>query len=463
MFRRGSRKHYASAIATILILAVALPLLGQGGSGGIRLFRPGSGGGLFGGGSGGGGSGGLGCPRTELTLIALDVCGAFPRIEAKEISLDHPVTVGEGLIRNPLDEPVQVTLSSESNRIRFEPSIFTLGVGDALRYRVAAVGDITDPNDLLIPALATGVRLNSGDDYDDTSFLIDLVERPFDTLMYPCELYEEIRFDQGATEDEILTEKLACITGLPIGKLRANSNQLLDELEAEDLIENIWLFEKGVDLTAQQLSLITLAAAGVFPCGGITPFGLFVCPPQSNPFAAGNYIMMSQVFDADIPLADAINFFQYAFVFDSDNNPNNNWLALPQFANDYFQGTDRWYVFDYDPRRLETKDGKGNGASGWILDVSQVVGTGDTRQITKVASGAFGLIQGNSVTIFIPENELPGSLGKGTTPAPQFRISSFRHAGDFGQNPPFNWSADYWPEIDEPLEPLLEAEIIVEQ
>lgn len=61
------------------------------------------------------------------------------------------------------------------------------------------------------------------------------------------------------------------------------------------------------------------------------------------------------------------------------------------------------------------------------------------------------VIAGRELAAFIPRSELNGS-------APGFRVSNFRHEGDYGlQGGP--WDAAYYPALDDPLMP---AEVICE-
>src|SRR5690606_23825571 len=117
-------------------------------------------------------------------------------------------------------------------------------------------------------------------------------------------------------------------------------------------------------------------------CGGVGPNGLLVCPLFQEDAEPGEWIIVSQIFDTELPLADPENFYQYGFVFDSNNTTSDNWTTLPQFRNDYFQGSDRWYEVTYTPK------------TGWMLNVL-VVTDPATNSTEHDNSAAFALIDGN--------------------------------------------------------------------
>lgn len=164
-----------------------------------------------------------------------------------------------------------------------------------------------------------------------------------------------------------------------------------------------------------------------FPCGA-GPNGFTVCPAIDSADPGGDTILVGAAFAADIPLNHATHRFQYGFVFDQDGNSANNYVPLPQFQGDYFRGTDKWYAVEYTP------------ANGWTLKVTDARGGG----FVQVPSAARAVISGKTIVLSVPASEF-------SVPDPAYRISSFRHSGDFGQNPPHDWSADYDPAPQAPL------------
>jgi hypothetical protein len=176
-----------------------------------------------------------------------------------------------------------------------------------------------------------------------------------------------------------------------------------------------------------------------FPCGA-GPNGFTVCPAPANDLTEPNnvgYTFLVSLVDADIPLAHPTNFYTYSFVFDTDGDTFNDWVPDPAFPGDFFQGTDRWYEVAYEP------------GEGWELTVSQVT-DGAARTVTRgLPTAANAMIVGNTVSLVVPDSEIDatakGLAGIGV------RYTAFRHTGDFGLNPPYDYSADVEPPVDEGL------------
>ena len=175
-----------------------------------------------------------------------------------------------------------------------------------------------------------------------------------------------------------------------------------------------------------------------FPCGAGT-YGYTVCPAPANdlPEPDGvDYTFLVLIVDADIPLDDPTNYYTYSFVFDTDGNTFNDWVPDPAFPNDFFQGTDRWYEVSYSP------------ADGWELIVSQVT-DGASRIVTRgVPTAANAMIINNTVSLVVPDSEIGATKGLSGVGV---RYTSFEHTGDYGLTPPYNYSADTEPKVDEGL------------
>lgn len=185
-------------------------------------------------------------------------------------------------------------------------------------------------------------------------------------------------------------------------------------------------------LTIAQLIAIFGSLSGdggeLFP-DGPGPNGYTVSASPGATLQQGNYITFWMNCDDDIPLSSTTEFYQYAFVCDSDLDPANNWVPAPAFPDDFFKGTDRWYELNYAP------------GGTWVLTCKQI-GVGNT--ITTVQSGARAIINGDSIVMVVPQSEF-------AVTNPPFRVSTFAHTGDFGQNPPFTWSGDPTPTVAEGL------------
>lgn len=217
--------------------------------------------------------------------------------------------------------------------------------------------------------------------------------------------------------EDFATEMLEASQELETDVPTANSNPLL-AMRVPDCDTEIIGQSSGVAV----LESGTFAKA--VSCGE-SNIGTVVCANPAAAPPAGQWVAVSMILGSFLPEADPWNHYQYGFVFDSDGNNGNNWVPLPQFANDYFQGTDLWYTLDYSP------------SAGWQLNVRS------SAKQASVVSAARVVIRENTLTLFVPADEFD-------TATPTFRLTSFRHAGDFGQNPPYNWFADYHPRLDAP-------------
>jgi hypothetical protein len=166
----------------------------------------------------------------------------------------------------------------------------------------------------------------------------------------------------------------------------------------------------------------------VFP-EGQGPDGYTVAAHMPLQLAEGEYHIVHFSCADVIPIVstDTTVVYQYAFVFDSDGNTTNNYTTMD---NDFFNDTDRWYVMSY------------TDAQGWMLTVS----TAFDGNVVEVASAARVIIRDNAMTLFVPASEFAVS-------DPSYRVTAFCHNGDFGINPPYNWSGDLHPPVADGLEP----------
>lgn len=163
-----------------------------------------------------------------------------------------------------------------------------------------------------------------------------------------------------------------------------------------------------------------------FPCGrdGDT---LVLCDLE-DPAPQDDYLMATMVLEGDIPLDGEQWHLQYGFVFDSDRDPSNNYVAPPEYPGDFFDDTDRWYAVTYDP------------AKGWALTVSIIV----DGEVRGASSQARMIVQGNTMTLLVPRIEFH-------EPCPSYRMTAFAHEGDYGLRPPYVFSADVEPLVGQPL------------
>jgi len=167
-----------------------------------------------------------------------------------------------------------------------------------------------------------------------------------------------------------------------------------------------------------------------FPCGA-GPNGYTICPAEGGQVPAGDAIVLFNVLEKDVPLADPVNTYQYGFVFDSDGIGTNNYKPNAQYANDFFQDTDHWFEANYSPK------------AGWTLKVTDATG----GAFKPVASHARVILSGNTIALVVGASELE-------VPKPRYRLTAFRHKGDYGMNPPFDWDGSIHPAVSAGLAEL---------
>jgi len=171
-----------------------------------------------------------------------------------------------------------------------------------------------------------------------------------------------------------------------------------------------------------------------FPCGE-GPVGLTLCA-SANAFSEGDWVYVAAATLEDLILDDETGIYQLAFVFDADGDPDNNYVPSADYPGDFFSGTDKWYEATYTP------------GGGWHLRVR------DVRQgLADVASDARFVLVGRELGLFLPRAELDGDV-------PGFRVTAFRHEGDYGLSGG-PWSASYYPYLDQPLLPAASGASIV--
>lgn len=165
-----------------------------------------------------------------------------------------------------------------------------------------------------------------------------------------------------------------------------------------------------------------------FHCGD-GPNGYTLCPSPADPVPEGEMLVLVNQLYEPIVLGDTKNLYQYAFVFDADDDPTNNYQPAAGFPNDFFKDTDRWYEANYDP------------TNGWSLKVSDATG-GTPKPATTHARI---IIRNDTLTLVVPKSELAAAK-------PKFRVTAFRHTGDFGINPPHDWDGSVWPAVADGLQ-----------
>jgi hypothetical protein len=94
------------------------------------------------------------------------------------------------------------------------------------------------------------------------------------------------------------------------------------------------------------------------------------------------------------------------------------------YPNDFFDNTDTWYVAEYSP------------SGGWSLAATDATGGGTVTFTTDARI----IIAGNVMILVVPASEF-------TQEFPMFRVTNFRHTGDWGINPPHNWDGCVYPTV----------------
>jgi hypothetical protein len=376
-----------------------------------------------------------GCPRPSL--IAKELC--WTSFTGMPQTTVYPLKIGTINLASVADTEVFYRLDGVEDpfiikRNRLEGTIEALGT-KRLPVTVSRelIEDDTDDQQWLLQSIRVAFKSEdkSGSHVarpDRASVSVVGALRPWSRLAYLENLVGDLG---GSAYRDALPNSLR---GLPIGKLRYNSNPLLALKTPSEIVQMIAKFRdlRSIDVAKLFEESPLEGDKGLFdpvayPCGD-GPNGYTVCPDIAGPLPGEDedWVILSQVHDAEIPIASQDQFYQFGFVFDADGDPDNNYVPLEQFANDFFQDTDLWYSVEYTP------------SGGWRLIVT------DARNnvFTAVASAARAIITGNTILIGIPASEFSaGEVGA--------RMTSFCHGGDFGQNPPFDWSADYYPDFDE--------------
>lgn len=155
---------------------------------------------------------------------------------------------------------------------------------------------------------------------------------------------------------------------------------------------------------------------------------------SSAPPPAGDWVVVSTILTGPLALDDTSLSHQYAFVFDEDGDPSNDYLAPAAYPYDFFDGTDRWYQIAI----------TAGGAPSLIVQSAK------NGNVQPYASNARVVLEDNLVMALIPLSEF-------AVPCPEYRTTTFAHHGDYGLNPPYFWGGDTEPTIDDGLYGVCES------
>ncbi len=257
------------------------------------------------------------------------------------------------------------------------------------------------------------------------------------------ELWADIRAEAAAKDASTLPEDLVSVGETLeeiVGESDTNDWETFVELLTGLDPDNPFTHSNGALMTnaAGTTDLIAVGSAPIevsdpalrrlldrFPCG-TGPVGFTLC--GTGDLTTGLAILTVAVFAATLPIIDALEHFQYGFVFDADGNASNNYTAPPAYPKDLFDGTDRWFEVLHMP------------TSAWSLKASLA----RDGSVAAETTAARAILNGNSIAMLIPASELEAAL-------PEYRVTGFRHMGDYGINPPHVFNGDVHPEVGAPL------------
>jgi hypothetical protein len=148
-----------------------------------------------------------------------------------------------------------------------------------------------------------------------------------------------------------------------------------------------------------------------FGCGYTNSYDLARCR-QDGPFEPGEYVAVSVVLHGMVNIFTELS-YQYAVVFDHDNDESNNFVAREPYGRDGLDNADRLFDIVHSPAF-------GWGARAGVYDKA-------TDQLYDNPDSKVRLIvHGNTFLVLIPKGEFAADL-------PKFRVTTFCHTGDFGE------------------------------
>lgn len=188
---------------------------------------------------------------------------------------------------------------------------------------------------------------------------------------------------------------------------------------------DIWTWGAGSIELAEATARELFGPDGAFPCGSTDP----VVACGADGVGPGTYLLVwSEVVDP-VPLDDAAYIRTFWALF-QDGDPANDWVALPQFANDVLDASDTHYRIEATP-------------DGWEL------GRTFGPQLEPLPTDGAAMILSNVVVFWVPVSEL------GDLDALSLGVASF--SGPVENPFGVNGALDRSPEPQQPLTPLDEV------
>jgi hypothetical protein len=179
---------------------------------------------------------------------------------------------------------------------------------------------------------------------------------------------------------------------------------------------------------------VTLDQATIdgFSCGaGPGPGDFTVCPSGGLALPPGVTLVIIDALAGPMPLTGTGDLYQYGFVFDANGVVADNYTPSPQYPNDFFGGTDLWI------------EANRTAAGAWSAKATNAAG----GSITAATTSAHVFISGSAIGALVPASELSVAL-------PSFRVTAFRHSGDYGMNPPHDYDGSVHPAVADGLAPF---------
>lgn len=231
---------------------------------------------------------------------------------------------------------------------------------------------------------------------------------------------QSLTFDDPATPDaewEVFAELL---TGLELGNGFVHSNGTLMTMSAG----NTDIIRAGgavIDVSGDAADYL-FGTNGRYPCG-TGMLGHTLC--GGMPFPAGPARVFVVDYDALLPPPSDGYHYQYGFVFDGDGDASNNYMAPSLYPMDLFDNTDIWYEAKLD-------------ATSMLWSFTSTLARNGTLASRQTAART--IINGNSMILLVPGTEFEVA-------APGYRVTAFRHRGDFGINAPHDFNGDVYPAV----------------
>lgn len=225
-----------------------------------------------------------------------------------------------------------------------------------------------------------------------------------------------------SVEPQLATNSCSYSPGQPT---KHSSVSVPDKVPNEDGTDIVETGVMGRHLDAQQVADLEAR----YPEGD-GPNGHTVKASMSS-LTAGYYLFAYMKTAGPIPANDRGRYYQYATVLDRDNDSSNNYVPGATFAKDFFRDSDTWIEYTNEMGVLGVK----------MTDAQN-------NNIQPLSTDTMAIIAGNTLVFVIPMIDIPTVL---PCFAPVHRMTAFCHGGDFGINPPHDWSGSVRPDQLDPL------------